>query len=99
MDGSAIVTILVSLFGAGTIGVIINALISRRKIGADATQVITQAAASLVSSTTGRLEAVERELTAIRSSARKHEAWDRQVVRQLRAAGLEVADPPPLIPE
>lgn len=47
-DSSLLVQILLAIVGAGTIGSIITAIMSRKKLGADATQAITAAASGVV---------------------------------------------------
>ena len=72
MDGAAVVTLLTSVTGAGVIAAVVNGLINRRKLGADTTKVITEAAASLVGMTQGRLDTLEKEMTEVRKALRIH---------------------------
>lgn len=53
MDSQILLQILLSATGAGVIGAIINGIINRKKLGAEATNIITQAATGVVA----RLEA------------------------------------------
>lgn len=48
MDGSLWAPVVVALFGGGAITGVISAILQRRKVGADATAVITAAARELV---------------------------------------------------
>ena len=101
MDGAAVVTLLTSVTGAGVIAAVVNGLINRRKLGADTTKVITEAAASLVGMTQGRLDTLEKEMTEVRKALRIHEPWDREAVKKLRSADppIDILDPPPLYPD
>lgn len=40
-----------------------------------------------------------RQNTAIRQNLWDHQKWDREVMRELHRAGIEVQPPPPLLPE
>lgn len=47
MNSAALVQLIVALVGGGTIAAVINAIMSRKKLGADATKIITEAAAGV----------------------------------------------------
>lgn len=47
MNSAALVQLVVALVGGGTIAAVINAVMARKKLGADATKVITEAAAGV----------------------------------------------------
>lgn len=93
--------------GAGVITTLGAGLFGRRKAKADATEVLTQAAANLVEPLSTQLAAVTREFaehrraaeqteTRRRVAAAQHKVWDEQVAASLRALGEQVAPPPPL---
>lgn len=49
MNSAALVQLVVAVVGGGTIAAIVNAIMSRKKLGADATKIITEAAAGVAS--------------------------------------------------
>lgn len=48
-DQGAIVQLVVAVLGGGTLAAVLNAIMSRKKLGADATKIITEAAAGVAS--------------------------------------------------
>jgi hypothetical protein len=85
-----IIQILTSLGIAGVLGAVVNFLLSRKKLGADASKVITDAAMALVNSTQARLDELEtfkkeRENydNQLRSRLARHEMWDNKVYAAL----------------
>lgn len=119
-----ILPLLLGAGGATIIAAIVNAVFNRRKLSAEATQIITQAAAGTVENIMkdnaslrlelGEVKAKMIELTAIVELSEQRERhftiteeryrWHMQqwhsyctrLANRMRAAGLEVEDPPPL---
>lgn len=99
--------------GGALLLAVVNAIISRRRSGADATSVLTGAATQLVEDTQAqahklaeRLEDLENEVSKLQRQARAnrrllemHARWDEQVVAELHKRGIEIAAPPPLHPD
>lgn len=107
--------VIIALLGGGSIagilGAVINGIFSRRKLGADATEVITKAASGVV-------ERIEQDNERLRKEVETHEerdaywrgliaehtrvlqlhaAWDHMAVQKLREAGItDLPDPPPV---
>lgn len=102
------------LFAAGSVGAIVVALVNgvfnRRKLSAEATQIITDAAGSLVQ----RLESdvvtlrqetarLQRESNQSQAAQRRtderlaiHAQWDRQATAEAERQGFHLPPPPPL---
>lgn len=95
---AAIIQLLTVLGGLSGIAAIINAVLSRRKVGADAASVLTQAASGLVADLQKQIDAMKTQLREQSALLAEHRVWDKAVARQLRDAGLPVPDPPPLSP-
>lgn len=82
MSGQLIAQIAGSLLGAGVLGAIVQGFMNRRKLGAEATDIITKAAGGIVS----RLEKENTRITAALSTAnrrideleRAKDEWDVQ---------------------
>jgi hypothetical protein len=94
-----LVKILTILGGLSGMAAVINAVVSRRKVGADAASVLTQAASGLVSDLRREvddLKAWKREEVQLLDA---HRRWDRLVAQHLKDAGIDVPDPPPLTPD
>lgn len=94
-----LVKILTILGGLSGIAAVINAVISRRKVGADAASVLTQAASGLVSDLRREvddLKAWKREQIRLNT---QHRAWDSLVAAHLKDAGIDVPEPPSLTPD
>lgn len=110
MEGNTWVTVLAAVLGSGIFATVINAVAGRRKLGADATKVITEAAGGVVE----RLEA-ENERLSVRVSILEqqvgdlkerervqrdlllvHAGWDHLAIDQLRLNGIQFGDAPPL---
>lgn len=94
-----------ALIGGGTLAAVINGLFKRRELGASATKIITEAAASLTTQMQRRIEELEAEEQAhdiewrkFKDLLRAHEAWDRQFVKKMRQLNPDetIPDPPPL---
>jgi hypothetical protein len=112
MQSDVVVQLLGSVVLAAIAGAIINGIINRRKLGAEATEIITKAASGVV-------ERLEAELTRIsgdnsrlrdriltleaaedadRAVLQLHASWDHLAVERLLEAGIEMPMPPPLSP-
>lgn len=105
MNVNLIIQILTSLGIAGVLGAVVNFLLSRRKLGADASKVITDAAMALVNSTQARLDELEtfkkeRENydNQLRARLARHEMWDNKVYAALTKLDPEfpIESPPSL---
>ncbi len=113
MQSDVVVQLLGSVVLAAIAGAIINGIINRRKLGAEATEIITKAA-------TGVVERLEAELTRVtgdnarlrervnsleiqeetdRAVLQLHAAWDHMAVQRLAEYGItDLPQPPPLSP-
>ncbi len=112
MDTNTWVTIIAAVLGSTVMAAVVNALAGRRKLGADATKVITEAAGGVVERLeheNGRLQQrVQRLELEVDDMKRQrhiwhellliHAGWDHLAIEKLRAAGDEVGDAPPLTP-
>lgn len=110
MEGSAWVTILAAVLGSGIFAAVINAVAGRRKLGADATKVITEAAGGVVERLenenerlSNRVTLLERQVTDLTERDRiqrdlllVHAGWDHLAIEQLRLASRSIGDAPPL---
>jgi hypothetical protein len=101
VEPNNLVGILASATVAGILTAFVNGYFNRRKLGADTTKIITDAAAAVVTSTQTRLGLLEQEMGEVRRALRIHEPWDREAVRKLRAANppIDISEPPPLYPD
>lgn len=97
----------VALVAGGSVAALLNGLFNRKQLGASATKIITDAAASVTGSMTNRLKELEdkdelreAEWRSLKTNLFRHEGWDRKVVSKLRALdpNVEIEDPPPLYP-
>lgn len=98
---------------ASVVVAIVMGLFSKRKLSAEATDIITKAATGVVERLESenvrqgaQLAAQQAQVVEIQRVQRLqgealaiHAAWDRQTVRVARDAGIELPDPPPLHPE
>ena len=91
-----IVQVLTILGGLSGIAAVVNAILSRRKIGADAAAVLTQAASGLVGDLTKRIATLEERQRKQEVLNREHRKWDAIVVDHLKGAGIVVPEPPTL---
>jgi uncharacterized membrane protein len=113
MNAGQIIMALASSTALATVlAAAIAGFFSRRKLSAEATEVITKAASGVVErleAENARISVGRNELAARVSSLEEqerrraaalvvHEAWDRMAVRTLRDAGHPLPDPPPLEP-
>lgn len=106
-NSSGLVQVLVAIAASGVLGAVINGLVNRRKLGADATKIITDAAASVTDTMQKRLASLESkederdaEEVAWRFTLAIHAAWDRKAIDIIRTAipSADIDDPPPLYP-
>ena len=111
MDGSSTwVTILAAILGSGIFATVINAVAGRRKLGADATKVITEAAGGVVerlekenARLISRVDLLEAEMDELKDRERQqrelllvHVGWDHLAIDQLKLAGVIMGSAPPL---
>lgn len=108
MSGDSAVQFLIAIATSGVFGAIINGIINRRKLGAEATKIITDAAASVVTTTEKTLieyrareeewEAKERKWYRI---LRVHEHWDQRMYYLVKHNNPEliIEEPTPLYPD
>lgn len=107
------IQILAALGAGGILTAAVNGYLNRRKLGAEATKIITDAAASTVKDVRednarlrARVETLEQredsweiERKAWRDVLMLHAAFDHVVVQRLKDAGItDLPDPPPLYP-
>jgi hypothetical protein len=109
-EGSAWVTILAAILGSGIFAAVINAVAGRRKLGADATKVITEAAGGVVERLENenerlslRVTHLEQEVGDLKERDRVqrdlllvHAGWDHLAIDQLRQQGVMIGSAPPL---
>lgn len=111
---------LVGLLGGTGIGAIfasiVAGLFSKKKLGAEATKIITDAAAGVVTSISEDLERAklardraeqkladreieyQRDRAAHRAVLQLHASWDVMAIAKLKECGIELPEPPPLLP-
>ena len=104
--------ILIALIMGGALAAVINGFFNKKQLGASATKLITDAAASVTGSMKTRLDELEaaeeerekkdrvreQEWRNFKIQLFRHEAWDRKVVNKFRDLGIEIEDPPSLYP-
>lgn len=82
MTGELLTTLTVALVGSGGVAAIVAGLFGRRKIGAEATEIVTRAAGAQVERLSGELQDVRAELGRERDEraklARKIESLERR---------------------
>ena len=113
MNQDLVVQFMGSVVLATIVGALLNGLINRRKLSAEATEIITRAASGVVERLEDDIERGERREQALmlrvadleageienRRVLQEHAAWDHMAVAALQAAGiLDLPDPPPLLP-
>lgn len=107
MDAQGVSQILVAVGATSIVTGTISTFANKRKLGADAAKVITDAAAAVVSTTKARLDELEEEAMlrrktdeALRAALMRHEVWDRKITRIIRdlAPELDIDEPPTLYP-
>lgn len=108
MPSDSIVQLLIAVATSGIFGAILNGLLNRRKLGADATKIITDAAANVVTSTKQSLDEIrlredewERKERRWYQVLRKHEEWDRKAYWTLKTQvpHVNIGEPTTLYPE
>lgn len=109
-EGNTWVTILAAILGSGIFAAVVNAVAGRRKLGADATKVITEAAGGVVERLEDenerlslRVTHLEQEVADLKERDRVqrdlllvHAGWDHLAIDQLRLAGITIGTAPPL---
>lgn len=110
MTGSDLIQLLGSLGGAGVVAAVVNAVINRRKMGADVTKVIQEAAGTAVERVEKdnarlrlenervwtKLREVEQENATLVDAMRDQLAYTRRQTEEIRRLGGDVGDPPEL---
>lgn len=97
---------IVAALASGGIGAIlvaiVNGIFSKRKLGAEATEIITRAAAGVVESLERQLKTEREIFNAERDAQRRawelHIAWDEAVIQKMADAGIKLPpapNPPP----
>jgi len=112
MQSDVLVQLLGSVVLAAVLGAIINGFLNRRKLGAEATEIITKAASGVVERLEAELLRVTNDNTRLRERVNTleikeeadravlqlHAAWDHLAVERLTEAGIDMPMPPPLSP-
>jgi hypothetical protein len=114
MDPEFVANMLFSVGGAAIVAAVINAIMGRKKLSAEATQIITEAAGGFVqkveadnarlrselSTAKARIDGLERREDEARHYQQVHVAIDVMMLRRLRelAHGEDFPEPPPLYP-
>lgn len=99
-----------AMLGSGVLAALVTAVVtglfSKRKLSAEATEVITKAASGVVerlehenTRMLGRLSKLERKVARQEAVIAVHTFWDRQVVQMASEAGLTLPPAPPLYPQ
>jgi hypothetical protein len=113
VQADVVVQLLGSVVLAAVAGAIINGIINRRKLGAEATEIITKAASGVVERLEAELTRVTGDNTRLRERIQTleireetdravlqlHAAWDHMAVQRLMECGItDLPQPPPLSP-
>jgi len=113
MSVEIIIQLLVATGAASVVGAVVNGYLNRRKLGAEATQIITQAASGVVerlevenarlsTRVTHLEEAMARQRVDVenhRMVLQLHAAWDHMAMKHLIIAGdTGLPEAPPLYP-
>lgn len=110
MDGAAIVQLIGSIGGAGVIAAVINGIINRRKLSADATEVINRAATDAVARVEGdnkrlreelagketRIVQLEHDKEVFRRALQRYFDYAQRVANAVQALGGDIEPPPPM---
>lgn len=112
MDSAQVVIALLSTGSLAAIaGAIVTGVFNRKRLGADATEIITRAASSVVERIEGENERLRKEIEELKSDRailrdmieehtkvlQLHAAWDALAVAKLREHDiLDLPDPPPM---
>ena len=109
--------VVLTMLGSGSVVAVLSALVTgifnRRKLGADATEIITKAASSVVERLEGENERFQKRIEVLERQAQEknardvewfrvlqlHAAWDHMAVARLRDVNvIDLPNPPPLYP-
>lgn len=106
MDGATILVGLAAIGGTSTVTVLVQGLLNRRKLGADATKIITDAAAGVVVTLNvenkrldDEIADLRKENTVLRKALAAQRAWGLGAQREVNRLGGHLAQPPRLPPE
>lgn len=80
----------------GALGLMLKAFLDRGKIKVDVAAGLSENAIAQVASMRIDLDAAQEDIKKFRAALRQHEIWDRQVIKKLDQAGIEVDQPPEL---
>jgi len=114
MDTAVIIQLLGSATVAAVIGAVINGIVNRKKLGAEATEIITKAASGVVADLRADNERLRHRLTQLEETQDEwelereewkrvlqvHAAWDLMATAAVKAAipPIDLPPPPPLTP-
>lgn len=106
--------VLTSVLSSGVVVTVVNAIVSRRKLGAETErtdaekdQIVTETARGLVADLRQEIDRLKSEIAGLRRDAEEqrrvlilHSAWDLMAVAKIRECKppLELPHPPPLTP-
>lgn len=103
MSADNIVALMLTFAVSATGAAIVSGWWNRRKLGAEATKIIADAAAKVVENYKGdnedlreRVSRLERQHKADRNAQLLHAAWDQMASERLRAHKDDLPPPPPL---
>lgn len=102
-NGSSIVSSVLGLASGGSGVLVLRYVFGRKREGADTAAVLLKAGsdqvvsqAAQISRQDERIARLEQQNNVLVAAGQKHTAWDYQVMRALREAGIAISDPPPL---
>ena len=114
MDSALLVQLLGSAVIASVIGAVVNGIINRKKLGAEATEIITKAASGVVSDLRQDNERLRARLVVLENAQDEwelereewkrvltvHGAWDLMATTAVKQAipPIDLPPPPPLTP-
>ena len=98
--------ILTSAVVAAVLAAVVTGLFTRRKLSAEATKIITDAASGVVADLRAERATDQLELRGLKAenrtqaaALRVHSVWDRKAYEALQRQGIDLPEPPPLYPE
>lgn len=94
MTAETVYTILLAVLGSSVVATAINAVTNRRKVSADASEVLSGNAIKQMETMSTRLAEAEAKVRGFEHRWYQHAVWDRQVYRKLQESHMDV-DPPP----
>lgn len=104
--GGTLTGILTSAVVAAVLAAVVTGLFTRRKLSAEATKIITDAASGVVADLRAERASDQLELRGLKAenraqanALRVHSVWDRQAYEALQRQGIILPEPPPLYPD